>query len=296
MIPPAAQAWLRLALLLLCTTILSACQPPEQQPIYTGPTLGLDELVTRINARNAQIPSFWARQDFDGQIADDKGNMHSVSARGVILYRAPDELRLVAENEFGPIFDLGANSQYYWLKIIPQMDTLWWGRMENIGKASSHRLPLRPDLLLDVLGVGPIPTDYLHTPYPVLRFNNDADAYMIDTIVPGPDRMVVRKEVWYDRQTLLPGLVLLFDDNGRVVLRAFLQDYQPLAIDDVSPNQQPLIATTYKLKFPDTGSTMQFVLSQQALTHNGVPRPGSIHRPDLRHPGVGHVIDVDAGN
>ncbi|HUB26010.1 MAG TPA: hypothetical protein VL992_11325, partial [Tepidisphaeraceae bacterium] len=246
--------------LLLCALCLSACQSqaPQGQAIYTGPTLSLDQVISAINARNIQIPTLWARQDFDGNIVDDKGNSHSISAHGVILYRGPHELRIVADNEFGPIFEMGATDEFYWLKVIPQTDTLWWGKMKNIGKPCATSVPIRPDYVLDVLAVGLIDPDLLREPYTIMRFNNDADAYMLDTIVRGPDRMLARKEIWYDRTTLLPGLVLLFDDSGRVVLQAHLENYQPLPIDGVPPDRWPQIATLYKLRFPDTGSTMQF--------------------------------------
>jgi hypothetical protein len=269
-------------------------QTPQSLPIYTGPTLSLDQVVAGVNARNIQIPTLWARQDFDGNIVDDKGNSHSISAHGVILYRGPHELRIVADNEFGPIFEMGATDEFYWLKVIPQSDTLWWGKMKNVGKPGAASMPIRPDYVLDVLAVGLIDPELMREPYTIMRFNNDADAYMLDTVVRGPDRMLARKEIWYDRTTLLPGLVLLFDDNGRVLLQAHLENYQPLPIDGVPPDRWPQVASVYKLRFPDTGSTMQFALSQQALTKNGVPRPGGIHLPDLNNPGVKHVIQVDA--
>ena len=280
-------------LLFLLVLPLAACQP-KPLPVYTGPTSTLEDVVARINARNVQIPTLWARQDFDGDIVDDKGNSHSVSARGVILYRAPHELRIVADNEFGPIFEMGATDEFYWLKVIPQMDTLWWGKMKNAGKPCAGAMPIRPDLIIDVLAVGLIDSNLLHEPYTVMRFNNDADAYMLDSLIRGPDRMLVQKEVWYDRRTLLPGLVLLFDANGRVVLQAHLENYQALPMDGVPPDRWPQIATVYRLRFPDTGSSMTFSLSQQALTKNGVPRAGVIHLPNLNNPGVKNVIQVDA--
>ena len=138
------------ALVLLAAVALSACQAnnAQQHAIYTGPTLPLQQVVARINANNAQIPTLWARQDFNGTIIDDKRQAHSVTADGVILYRAPAELRIVDSNEFGNIFEIGTTADYYWLKIVPQMDTLWWGRMQNAGKPCAASVPLRPDLIL----------------------------------------------------------------------------------------------------------------------------------------------------
>jgi hypothetical protein len=283
----------RAVVLIAFALLLSACQPKGPFP-YTGPTSTLDDVLVRINSRNAQIPTLWARQDFDGELIDDKGDSHSISAHGVILYRAPYDLRIIGDSEFGPIFEIGTTQEDYWLKVIPQLDTLWWGKMKNIGKPCANSVPVRPDLIRDVLAIETINANLLQEPNPVMRFNNDADAYMIDFLIRGSDRMLVQKEIWYDRQTLLPGLVLLFDANGRVVLRAHLLNYQPLPIDGLPPDRWPEIATQYNLRFPDTGSTMQFTLSQQAISKNGVPRPGSIHLPNLNSPGVKNVVQVDA--
>jgi hypothetical protein len=269
-----------------------ACQQPRMPAtFYTGPTATLDEIVGKINANNSQIPTLWSREDFDGVIVDDKQQSHQINADGVILYRAPHELLITAHNEFGTVFEMGVTADNYWLKVVPSLDTLWWGKMANVGKPCAASIPIRPDLILDVLAVGAIDPNFGHEPYTVMRFNNDADAYMVDTVEKRADRLLVRKEVWYDRRTLLPGLVLLFDHNGRVVLQAHLTDFQPLGTG-VAPSS-PRIATTYKLFFPDSGSTMKFTLREQAISKNGVPRPGGIHMPDLNNPGVGQVIQVD---
>jgi hypothetical protein len=262
--------------------------------IYTGPTITLDELAEHINANNSRIPTLWAHQDFDGEIVDEKHNSHSVSAQGVLLYRGPSELRIVGDSDFGtPIFELGVNEQDYWLKVVPQLDTLWWGHLSDIGKPNTQRIPIRPDLILDVLAVGTLDQNFKHEPFPVMRFNNDADAFMVDWLVRGEDRLLIRKEVWYPRESLLPGLVLLFDNRGRAVLRAHLTDFKPVPIDNLPKDQQPLVATKFDLFFPDTGSSMRFTLTDLALTHNGIPHVGSIHLPDLDRGDVSHVVELD---
>ena len=287
-------------LLVVPMWLCSACQiPPETTGIYTGPTATLDEVIARVNANNSAIPTLWARQNFEGTIVDDKHDSHEISADGVILYRAPHELLITAHNEFGSVFEIGVTAEVYWLKVVPSLDTLWWGKMANVGKPTTVNIPLRPDLILDVLAVNEIDPNLLNEPHAVMRFNNEADMYMVDTIVRAADRLLVQKEVWYDRQTLEPRKVLLYDAKGRVVLRANLSDFQAVASGGDSGGAgdtggaAPYIAGTYKLFFPDTGSKMTFTLSQAALSKNGIPHAGSIHLPDLGNPGVGHVVQVD---
>src|SRR5690606_19259815 len=132
------------------------------------------------------------------------------------------EMRLTGEKPIvGQVFEVGSTQDRYWLLVPEQLQTMWWGNFENVGKPCALDIPIRPELILEVLGVSNIETDFLAEPAPVMRFNNDADAYMFIWIVQGPNRLIARKEVWYDRQTKLPKLILLFDDDGRIVLRAY---------------------------------------------------------------------------
>jgi hypothetical protein len=105
----------------------------------------------------------------------------------------------------------------------------------------------------------------------------------------------LRREVKYDRQTLLPQRVLLFDETGRLALRAQLSGLEPVPVEGLAKEKWPKIATIYDLYFPDSGTKMLFTLREQALTKSGVPHEGSIKLPNLANPGVSNVIQVDKG-
>src|SRR5205823_5262383 len=125
-------------------------------------------------------------------------------------------------------------------------------------------VPIQPNMVLEVLGIGTFNTDFTASPAPVMRYNPDkyADAYMFDWIVPAanPPRFVVQKEIWYDRATKRPTRVMLFDADGRTVLRAILEKHRQVPIDDRPREKWPWVATDYKLYFPESGSKMSFVL------------------------------------
>jgi hypothetical protein len=153
----------------------------------------------------------------------------------------------------------------------------WWGHYRNVGKPCAETIPIRPDLIGEVLGIGQINTDLLQSPAPVLRFNNDLDVYMFVWSAKLADRWVAEKEVWYDRKTLKPLKVLLFDTNGRIVLRADLSGHQAIEVPGTGAESWPQIATVYDLFFPETRSTMKLKLSDMALnTKTGHPKEGTI--------------------
>lgn len=235
---------------------------------YNGPTLSMYEVVQRINANNSRLPTLWASQDMEASIVDEKGDRHHEILSGNLLYRAGRDLLIIATKApVGRVFELGSNSDVYWMSIKVGPDTAWWGHYANLGKPCSQSIPVRPDLIAQVLGVSTINQDFNQLPAPTMRFNNDADAYMFVWNGKLPDRWVAVKEVWYDRQTLLPRLVLLFDANGRIVLRAYLERHRKVKIPDTPEAQWPSVATSYRLYFPDSGSKLSMQLTDVALTH-----------------------------
>jgi hypothetical protein len=121
-----------------------------------------------------------------------------------------------------------------------------------------------------------------------MRFNNDEDAYMLVWNKPLTSRWVAEKEVWYDRKTKLPKLILLFDANGRIILRAYLRDHQDV------PETGGKIATSYDLYFPENKSRMSFRLTdvKPYITNKRlrIPNPGSFAFPE--EPGVKKQIEI----
>jgi hypothetical protein len=159
------------------------------------------------------------------------------------------------------------------MAVVPEVATEWWGFHKNLGKPCSRKMPIPPDLVMEVLGVNDLNTNLLQPPVPTMRFNNDRDVYMLTFSVQLPNRWAIQKEVWYDRQTKLPTNVLLFDENGRIQLRAYLSDYQVL-----EGTTDKRIATNYNLYFPETRDSLVLSLKYPKLTKRGLPREGTIAR------------------
>ena len=264
---------------------------------YTGPTLSMPELAQQINARNERLPTLWAKHYYEATIVDEKKQSHFVNGDGALLFKRPLGMRLVGNKPVaGRVFEIGSTDENYWLTVnTPDLSQMWWGKYEHLGKPCVRPVPIRPDQVFEVLGVSTFNTDLTALPAPTLRFNNDFDAYMVVWISRMPDRYAAVKEVWYDRQTLLPTLVLLFDASGRVQLRAKLANHQPVEVPDTPPGQWPKVATSYKLYFPETGTKMSFELSDMVLCNNGVPCRRGIMFPGATREdaGVDKVTQLD---
>lgn len=284
------------AFIVLHCLLLSGCVPPRPQNTraYFGPTEPMTQVIAAINANSGKIPSIWALLTYRADLFDEQHHAHSISGDGSLLFRRPQSLLLRGDEALaGEVFAIGSNDSEFWLKVAGDVSTTWWGHYANLGKPCCRPVPIRPDMVLEVLGVSLFDVDLLRQPAPVMRFNNDTDAYMFDWIVRGRDRWLVQKEIWYDRQTKLPELVLLFDDDGRVVLRAQLSRDVPLATPGVPRSSWPMIARQYDLLFPADGSRISFSFTDDlATSHHNIPRPSSFRRPT--EPGTRHVEQVDA--
>lgn len=252
------------------------------------------QLVAAINSNNEKIPTLWATHYYKATIVD-RGKSHFISGDGVLLYRRPMDFRLTGEAVVGRIFDIGSNGSAFWLKAGADVDTIWWGRYADLAslKNESIPIPIRPDLVLQVLAVGLIPPDFTVPPVPTLRFNHDQDAYMLVWNVRLPDRWAAQREVWYDRKSLTPRLVYLYDANGRVVLRAALGMHRQVEVAELPKEQWPWIATDYKLFFPESGSQIEFTLDQFQLKRGPVPNAKSFMMPDLSS--SAHSVQIGTG-
>jgi hypothetical protein len=235
---------------------------------YYGATLSLGELVGRINENNEKISTLWAREHFEGTIVDRVNNKSArIDGYGNLLYTGPNQMKLTAKNELVTMFEMGSDGQRFWL-YEDHDQVFWWGDFSAIGNMDSSEIPVRPDMVMEILGVRPVDSMLLHEPTPVMRFNNFGDAYMVDWQEKVGEHWAVAKEIWYDRQTLLPQRVLLFDANGRVALWARLSNYVRMKMPGGDQNQWPWVASEYQLSFPYTGTTISFELSDVSLNHS----------------------------
>ncbi|HRK31000.1 MAG TPA: hypothetical protein PLD59_07960, partial [Tepidisphaeraceae bacterium] len=108
-----------------CTHLLG-CKgsPSASQPEgYFGVTETLIDVVGAINNNNGQLPTLWAKGDFEATFSD-RGRSQFVNGSATILVRKPSEFRLVGKKDIaGQIFELGTTRDEYWMIVRPEADT-----------------------------------------------------------------------------------------------------------------------------------------------------------------------------
>ena len=260
---------------------------------YAGPTEPMRDVVRQVNQNNQELPTLWASHGYKATVVDDRKKAHTFTGDGALLYRGPREMRLIGNKEFvGTIFEVGSTNDRFWLKLVPEVETMWWGNYRNLGKTCMEEIPLRPDLVVEVLGVGVINTDFTALPAPTMRFNHERDAYMFVWNAPAQDRWYAVKEVWYDRASKRPTRVMLYDADGRVVVRAELSGHRAVEVKGLARERWPVVAGEYRLYFPDNGTRMELDLREVMLNKRGSP-PRGLAFPDPRRAGVQRVVQID---
>jgi hypothetical protein len=265
---------------------------------YYGETLPMAGVVERINANNSKVPTLRASiSDFEATYFDEAGKRHEEVFSGTILYRSPRDVLVIGGKGPKPrALEIGSNQDTYWFALRGiGPDTAWWGRYKHLGSKCAEPIQIRPDLVVEVLGLSMINPDFNQLPVPVMRFNHGVDAYMFiwNKRSDAGDRWVAVKEVWYDRATFRPKAVVLFDANGRVELEAVLA--RPVAVEaaNVPREQWPIVASEYRLFFPASGSRLLLRLSDPVLRYKGLPNDGTfVFRPEAGD-GVSKVVQLD---
>jgi hypothetical protein len=278
----------------ICGSVLGCVPKSKVVPPYQGPTLPLRELVAGINSNNDKLGTLRSEGSFEANI-NDNGRMRFLNGQVTLLYSQPASMRLIGKKDIaGQIFEIASNPERYWVIVRGDTDTMWTGTYANFANVDPSQIPVRPDLVMEVLGITPINTNFLQEPVPVMRFNNDARAYMLVWQSRLSDHWAAQKEIWYDLKTLLPKYVFLFDPNGRIVLRAYLSGHEPVEVPGLPQDQWPKVATRYDLLFAETQSTIKIELSKDnlALKRNNAPSERSFIFPG-ENAGVSRTIDLD---
>jgi hypothetical protein len=282
---------------MLCLVFCAGCCKTARKPYY-GPTQSISAVVDHVNDNAGKLPSLRGEGKFDAWIREGNGTRY-ISGDLTLLYMRPRSMRFVGKEIFtGPVIEIVSNDDRYWVLAGPSGDrTMWHGRYANLDRVDTTAMPVRPDLVLEVLGIQSIQTNLLEPPVPVMRFNNEGDAYVLVWNAPLRDRWVAVKEIWYERATLLPRKVVLYDTSGRAELHAVLTDHQPVEIDGLPKQQWPQVATSYELLLPESGLRLKFHLKTSLklsvqLKGITIPNARSFAFPD--EPEASQIIDLDA--
>lgn len=249
-----------------------------------------DQLVLLVNQQNARIQSLKATVSFQVSVGGEKKGKVTdyTSLSGYILLRAPDMLRVLGllPVVHTPAFDLASDGREFTL-VVPHNSKAYTG-LNAIDKPSSNPIEnLRPQIFFDTMILRAIaPEDlvtltmdsHTHTD-PKTQQLVDAPEYVLTVVrrKPNSQELIPERRIHFDRTTLLPSGVDIYDSAGAIqtqavygpyasfgdvrypatiAIRRPIDEYQiVLSIAKLTENQQ-LADNQFALKVPE-GYTVQ---------------------------------------
>ncbi len=224
-----------------------------------GAVLGPTEVLEAHNAWADSIEQIWSRVNVTLNVPREEGSAERrrYDVDGHLFLAKPDGLFLHGQVLGQEMFALGMNAQEYWLWIRPEVNRVWRGRRSGPGEA---RLIVSPTDLAAALGVfriEPAADGYA-------EFTAQARHYVLaEDRVAGGKRVPLRR-VWFDRATLRPVRIDLFDEAGSRVLLAELLRYRPVGTTD--------LCTVYRARFT-RGQEVDLVIQLSAVRLDKKPNP-----------------------
>ena len=274
----------------VCLANLAGCKPEVKPQVF----LSRHDVLATYNARAEAIPRLWSRCQVDVRVpkfnddpADAKVTGYdNYSADGHFIFSKPRNLLLQGKAPFvGPVFGLHSNDREYWFWVKPEVSTEYKGRYGGRGEG---RFVMRPDRLLEALGVFAVPADGR------VIFRRDERTDVIEVLAewPPPDdpgggfsSLYVAKEIHLDRVKHDPVQVRLFSPSGDPVVISRLEGYQ-----EIDGQRVPTRLTfRFLLVVPARSeTTVALKLKQVSLTKE-IKSAAFAYRP----PPVEHHEDLD---
>lgn len=272
------------ATLAICL-VLAGCGPNHRQPLRQ---LTLAEAVGHVNANNLQINQFRSKHvNLIIKFKDQDGHNHRYDLSGAsLIYQRPMDLYLSANHLGGRAMLIGSNQNRYWLGIVPQENTLWWGLWANSGRECSGRLYIELDKLLEALGVGllAVPDDNFFGP--MLQVRKDANVLVYGAWDRDLQQHYIAREIHLQRRKpFLIKQIVYYNRQGHKTLTMTLGRYRHLGADG------PQLAHHLEMIWPDQEGKFTADLSWVKMDTALSPR--TFDFPDITAYDNVHQIDAD---
>lgn len=221
----------RTVLVLLALTLCIGCESQRQLgPV--PPPITRQEALARYNAHVLSIAPFRAKVKYwKVKFRDKDGKTHNYDGNGLKVYYHPSRISdghgqfyLQLDNLFlKRAMVIGSNEQQFWVYSKAE-ESGGWGKYIHRGKACAENLSVDPEMLLQLIGLRPIPTNV--NQYPLYEVG--AEENFIRYVKLSDDGLEVAWKITFDRRSDLPLRIAVYDKQGKIVQQSRLGDYHQL--------------------------------------------------------------------
>lgn len=272
--------------------LVAGCPPPLPPPPLNPLPIG--KAIEIINENAAQLSTgLKATGPVRGQFLTAEGQTRSFDLNGKLLVIPPRHLRLDVQNALGRTeLLLGSNAEHFWLHVGRNDDTFRFGRHSTLDSERAIELPIRPDWIIEALGLGTLPTNTIGATGPVQIIEQDRQRLLFISY-DNRGQGMVRKEYWLSRhKPRLIERVVFRDEIGTELMHSRLSDYRRL--DETGP----MLPRRVRVEWPMKDSWIELRVrrwqerSELATDHPAfaLPAPKTLQERYRR------VIDIDSGH
>ena len=215
------------------------------------------EVLAAHNAWADSIRHVWSRAAVTINFpVGEKREQHDLDGHFFLV--KPDRLFLHGQVFGQDVFRIGMNAERFWLWIRPGVNTVWTGRRGGKGERA---LLLSPADLMAACGTSRI--DLARGA--AAEFVAERRHYILTEQRRAGNARLPARRIWFDRMTLRPVRVDLFDEVGRRLVMAELLTYE--AVGDTQ------VCTAYRARFyGDEEVALVLRLSKVSLEKKPNPR------------------------
>lgn len=221
----AASPW-RLGSMVSLVLVLTGCPKPSIPPLDPMP---IEKTVRMVNdnLRGAQT-GLRARGRVTADFTDPDGSRHRRFLDGTLLIIPPHHVRFDMTVLGKTQILLGSNTDTFWFYLRQDAGTMRWGHHDSVKGSMPAGMPIRPDMIIEALGLSRLDPETTGPNGPVQRIEQQYQQLLYlehDEVGQG----YIEKEYWIERvPDGRPRRIVFRDRIGQAVMQSQLDDYRPL--------------------------------------------------------------------
>jgi len=262
-------SFIPIALVAAAALFIAACEAPPRAADAPGnetpapAAVDAGAVIARHNDRVRRLNQMWSRAVVEVEWVDEKGKARFEQGDGPLILRKPHELALAVGKLGNTMYWLGSDAGRYWLLQLDPPDgeprAAYVGHHGPAAEAELKRMPLpiRPDLLMQLMGVSTVPLPDDDAGVKVAQSDPEAVVAHIESRqTPG------MRELRFDPAKARLQRVVIHDEEGRVIAEAELSRYKTVELRGVPLGGWPEIPHRIELRLPRRQATATLFLSQ----------------------------------
>lgn len=293
----------RFSLLIVAVLALAVpgCPPPPDHGINNVPrgpkpkdNRPTGEIVRVIHDNEVKLNrALWSSNvAVVAHISDQKGKEHVYNLEGTLLFQRPRNLLINLRPGIGDnVMQVGSNETEYWAWVEPELEQMWWGHHDNVGKPCSQDVFVNPSELVAAMGIG-LPSSQSGLLGPFRKNGKHSDLLEYGRqLADGSTRLAQEYRVMRVPPYLVD-IVIFYDELGRRAMTASLGDYRE------AWDAGPLIAHEISVIWPVENNKMSIKIGSFKSFDESKVKPDAFVRPTdsppLPESVYAHMIQVDA--